>query len=226
MNQSARLITIEEFIDRAKKVGYKFGKGDPKNRLRYLTKTGILPHAIRLQAKETDAHTSGYYPETALQLLLSAQKLKRQEKLSAQKIADRVESIKELIEENKLPKEAERGALPESLVTTLRPERLRSASRFFLPALAGAAVFLIVLSQTVFGKALGEKMVGGLRASLFPGEALRQMVAETGLKAEGRGPKAEGEVLAEEAPIGGYRLAVIGSPNLLKNSSFESAGST
>ena len=101
MNQSARLITIEEFIDRAKKVGYKFGKGDPKNRLRYLTKTGILPHAIRLQAKETDAHTSGYYPETALQLLLSAQKLKRQEKLSAQKIADRVESIKELIEENK-----------------------------------------------------------------------------------------------------------------------------
>src|SRR3989338_10574954 len=93
MIETAQLIIIEEFIDRARNAGYKFGKGDPKNRLRDLTKTGVLPHAIRLQIKETDAHTSGYYPEAALQLLLSAQKLKKHEKLSAQKIADRVEPI-------------------------------------------------------------------------------------------------------------------------------------
>src|SRR3989338_6860506 len=117
MVEPARLIEIDEFIDKARKAGYKFGKGSPKNRLRYLTKTGVLPHAIRLKSKLADAHTTGYYPETALTLLLSAQKLKKDEKLSAEKIADRVEPIRKLVEADKLSgKEQKRGALQESLV--------------------------------------------------------------------------------------------------------------
>src|SRR3989338_5850400 len=235
MIETAQLIIIEEFIDRARNAGYKFGKGDPKNRLRYLTKTGILPHAIRLQIKETDAHTSGYYPEAALQLLLSAQKLKKQEKLSAQKIADRVEPIVTAVE---------RGALQESLVTTTDQERLRYTAEgeireigggwgsWLAPVVAGTTVFLVVLSQTVFGRELGRKLAGGVRSALFPEEAIRQMVGEAeGTRDEGQGLRAKGDtgmgtVLGDEelSSLSLWPLAF--SPNLLKNPSFEAAGST
>jgi len=230
------LITIEEFIDRAGKAGYRFGKGDPKNRLRYLTKMEVLPHAIRLQTKDSDAHTTGYYPKTAIPLLLAQQELKKEDKLSVKKVSQRVKPLKKLVEA------AGRGALQESLVTTTDQERLRSTALKFLaprqtwlgprltglmPALAGAAVFLIVLSQTVFGKVLTEKMVGGLRSALFPEEALQQLVKEAeGLEGkEGR----EGKVLAEEDLKGSdlpKDLILSVSPNLLKNPSFESAGAT
>jgi hypothetical protein len=45
--QDENLISIDEIIEQAKKLGVDFGKGDPRNRLRYYTKIGLLPHAQR-----------------------------------------------------------------------------------------------------------------------------------------------------------------------------------
>lgn len=45
--ENEKLISIKELIERAKKLGVDFGKGDPKNRLRYYVKLGLLPHAQR-----------------------------------------------------------------------------------------------------------------------------------------------------------------------------------
>jgi hypothetical protein len=47
-----KLIKIDEIIERAKELGVDFGKGDPKNRLRYLTKIGLLPHCQRKVLKK------------------------------------------------------------------------------------------------------------------------------------------------------------------------------
>jgi len=48
MNEkNGNLISINEVIERAKKLGVDFGKGDPRNRLRYYVKIGLLPHAQR-----------------------------------------------------------------------------------------------------------------------------------------------------------------------------------
>jgi len=45
--KNEKLISIDEVIERAKKLGVDFGKGDPRNRLRYYVKIGLLPHAKR-----------------------------------------------------------------------------------------------------------------------------------------------------------------------------------
>jgi hypothetical protein len=66
------LISLEEFINRAKTLGVDFGKGDPKNRIRYLVKIGLLPHAHR---KSFNGSPSiGAYPENVLEDLLEIDK--------------------------------------------------------------------------------------------------------------------------------------------------------
>jgi len=62
------LISIDEVIERAKKLGVDFGKGNPKNRLRYYTKIGLIPHA---QRKVFEKGTpEGAYPESVIDLLV------------------------------------------------------------------------------------------------------------------------------------------------------------
>ena len=70
MNQNdEKLISIDEVIVLAKKMGVDFGNGDSRHRLRYYTKIGLLPHA---QRKCFNNHSpEGAYPESAIDLLIS-----------------------------------------------------------------------------------------------------------------------------------------------------------
>jgi hypothetical protein len=62
MNEkNENLISIDEVIERAKRLGVDFGKGDPRNRLRYYVKIGLLPHAQRKVFKNN--LPEGAYPE-------------------------------------------------------------------------------------------------------------------------------------------------------------------
>jgi hypothetical protein len=63
-----KLIKIDEIIERAKELGVDFGKGDPKNRLRYLTKIGLLPHCQRKVFEK--GLPEGAYPEWVIDRLL------------------------------------------------------------------------------------------------------------------------------------------------------------
>jgi DNA-binding transcriptional MerR regulator len=59
--ENEKLISIDEVIERAKRLGVDFGKGDPRNRLRYYVKIGLLPHAKRKAFK--NKFPEGAYPE-------------------------------------------------------------------------------------------------------------------------------------------------------------------
>ena len=61
------LISIDDIIFRAKNRGIDFGKGDPRERLRYLTKIGLLPHAKRKSFNGQPPN--GAYPEYVIEVL-------------------------------------------------------------------------------------------------------------------------------------------------------------
>ena len=67
-NKNENLISIEEVIRRAGELGVDFGKGDPKNRLRYYTKIGLIPHAQR--ASFGGRPPTGAYPEYVVSILV------------------------------------------------------------------------------------------------------------------------------------------------------------
>ena len=67
-NKNENLISIEEVIRRAGELGVDFGKGDPKNRLRYYTKIGLIPHAQR--ASFGGRPPTGAYSEYIVSILV------------------------------------------------------------------------------------------------------------------------------------------------------------
>ncbi|MCD6255950.1 MAG: hypothetical protein J7J44_06740, partial [Deltaproteobacteria bacterium] len=66
-NDRDNLISIEEVISQAKKLGIDLGKGNPRERLRYLTKIGLLPHAKRKSFNGQSPN--GAYPKYVIALL-------------------------------------------------------------------------------------------------------------------------------------------------------------
>jgi len=66
-NDRDNLISIEEVISQAKKLGIDLGKGNPRERLRYLTKIGLLPHAKRKSFNGRPPN--GAYPKYVIALL-------------------------------------------------------------------------------------------------------------------------------------------------------------
>ena len=66
-NDSDNLISIEEVISQAKKLGIDLGKRNPRERLRYLTKIGLLPHAKRKSFNGQSPN--GAYPKYVIALL-------------------------------------------------------------------------------------------------------------------------------------------------------------
>ncbi|RLC59945.1 MAG: hypothetical protein DRI01_10795 [Chloroflexi bacterium] len=66
-NDRNNLISIEEVISQAKKLGIDLGKGNPRERLRYLTKIGLLPHAKRKSFNGQSPN--GAYPKYVIELL-------------------------------------------------------------------------------------------------------------------------------------------------------------
>ena len=83
--EDENLISIDEVIIRAQKLGVDFGNGDPRNRLRYYTKIGLLPYAQRKSFNNN--LPQGAYPADVVELVVeidrqlkngkSIQKLKR-----------------------------------------------------------------------------------------------------------------------------------------------------
>ena len=86
------LISIDELISRAKKLGVDFGNGNPRHRLRYYTKIGLIPHAKRKCFNNN--LPQGAYPETVLNLLIEIDK-KIKEGKSIQAIKKEIEKEKE-----------------------------------------------------------------------------------------------------------------------------------
>jgi len=67
-NKEENLISIDDVISRAKSRNVDFGKGDPRERLRYLTKIGLLPHAQR-KSFVNGQSPNGAYPEYIIAIL-------------------------------------------------------------------------------------------------------------------------------------------------------------
>jgi len=67
-NKEENLISINDIISRAKSRNVDFGKGDPRERLRYLTKIGLLPHAQR-KSFTNGQPPNGAYPEYVIEIL-------------------------------------------------------------------------------------------------------------------------------------------------------------
>ncbi|MCG2685789.1 MerR family transcriptional regulator, partial [Candidatus Parcubacteria bacterium] len=75
-NELHRLIPTKKLIELAQQAGVDFGTGDPNNRLRYYTKTGLIPHAIRKRTGR-NAFTEGHYPTYVAELLQKIQTFKK-----------------------------------------------------------------------------------------------------------------------------------------------------
>ena len=71
-DENENLISIKDLITKAKRFGVDFGNGDPKNRLRYYVKVGLLPHAQRKSFNGLPP--DGAYPKNVLGVLLEIDK--------------------------------------------------------------------------------------------------------------------------------------------------------
>jgi len=111
------LISIDELIERAKNLGVDFGKGNPRNRLRYYVKVGLLPHAKKkVFGKKIP---EGAYPEDILERLVEIDRMIKSGKGILQ--------IKKELENNEASKK------PNALFQgTLKKLVLRTVSLFFV----------------------------------------------------------------------------------------------
>jgi len=95
-NKNENLIMIDEVIAKAEKSGVNFGKGDPRNRLRYYTKIGLLPHAQRKSFNGLPPN--GAYPAEVISILVEIDKKVKEGKS--------IQAIKrELAEKREIPPE-------------------------------------------------------------------------------------------------------------------------
>ena len=96
-SENEKIISIDELIKRAKALGVDFGKGDPKNKIRYYTKIGIFPHAQR--KKINGKPSQGAYPESVLNILLDIDRQLKQGK-TVQEIKREQERKKQLLSQS------------------------------------------------------------------------------------------------------------------------------
>ncbi|MBC7073790.1 hypothetical protein H5T58_00110 [Candidatus Parcubacteria bacterium] len=80
--ENEKFIPLDEFIKRAKALGVDFGSGNPKNRLRYLVKLGLLPQVQRKCFG--NSLPTGAYPEWVLKRLVEIDNKIKQGKSIAQ----------------------------------------------------------------------------------------------------------------------------------------------
>jgi len=132
------LLPLEKIIELGKAFGVDFGKGNAKERIRYLTKLGILPNAQRRAIFEQDSSTSticGHLPDWTIKRLLHINKL-YQSGMSYPQIAENIKttSIEEKLQEFRLLHQ-------NSHQTPLKPP---------LKNLAVVASFSLIVILTVF----------------------------------------------------------------------------
>jgi len=176
IEKSEKLISIEDFIARAKNLGVDFGKGNPKERLRYLTKIGLLPHAKRKSFN--GAPPNGAYPESVLEILLEIDKKLKSGK-SIQQIKREMIPIErgEEIEKEILPKKITAidnfyQYQKEPVLATVKIAKKNFLKEKFFPRIFFfSKIFLIflILGTTIFfakGKINFEKITGSFFATI------------------------------------------------------------
>jgi len=131
-----KLISIEELIKRAKSLGVDFGKGDPKNRLRYYTKLGLIPHAKRKCFQSR--FPSGAYPESVLKTLLKIDKELKKGKT--------IQEIKKEFEKEKILKERE--ILPQKEFV-LPKSKFLPVKKIIALALLPLILFMLTATQEI-----------------------------------------------------------------------------
>lgn len=89
--EGEKFIKIDEVIERAKNLGVDFGKGNPKNRLRYYAKSGLLPPAKR-KIFEGRLPT-GAYPESVINTLVNIDQGLRQGKTIHKIVEEKKQNI-------------------------------------------------------------------------------------------------------------------------------------
>lgn len=149
-DENEKLISIDEFIKKAKNLGIDFGKGDPKNRLRYYVKIGLLPHALRKSFNGLPPN--GAYPEKYLEILFeidrklkagkSIQKIKREKEEDVGKFFPLAEPIFEI-------QEAAEGFKPEISTPTIFKKR-ESSHLLFLKRNIFPVLITIFLISFIF----------------------------------------------------------------------------
>ncbi len=166
-NNEENLISIDDIILRAKNRGVDFGKGDPRERLRYLTKIGLLPHAQR-KSFTSGQPPNGAYPEYVVELLTeidekiksgkSIQELKKEKErknLIDNSYAAYISPVQEEIKEIQVPVKETHSPVAENQFVTDRLENLisKTTSVFkfsFLLLILGGIIFFLT-SQAIGG---------------------------------------------------------------------------
>jgi len=106
--ENENLISIDEVIRQVQDLGVNFGNGDPRNRLRYYVKIGLLPHARRKCFNNNSPE--GAYSKDVVGLLFEINR-----KIKAGKS---IQAIKREIKEEKEKKEKREKGLEERLFKT------------------------------------------------------------------------------------------------------------
>lgn len=86
-SNAEKLIPTTEVIQKAIARGVSFGYGDPKNRIRYFIKNGLLPNQTR---KRDGKIVTALMPKYSVDLLVNIQTLQDEKKLSISEIKDYV----------------------------------------------------------------------------------------------------------------------------------------
>lgn len=86
-SNAEKLIPTTEVIQKAIARGVSFGYGDPKNRIRYFIKNGLLPNQTR---KRDGKIVTALMPKYSIDLLVNIQSLQDEKKLSISEIKDYV----------------------------------------------------------------------------------------------------------------------------------------
>lgn len=112
-NEKEKLISIEDLIMKAKAFGVDFGKGDPKNRLRYYVKLGLLPHAKRKSFNGLPPE--GCYPIKVLSMLIDIDRKIKEGKSVLEMKRELTEQKKEKSEEKKSTTQEKKEAQEEKI---------------------------------------------------------------------------------------------------------------
>lgn len=204
-NNENNLISIDEVISRAKKRGADFGKGDSRERLRYLTKIGLLSHARRKSFNGN--FPNGAYPEYTVELLVeidkqlkagkNIQEIKREKERESfteipsktafphtyiYDIPSTIEPSQPKIEISQTEKELETKKISEIIEAKPEPfEKIASIFKIaFLFLISGGIIFFLI-AQTV-----DKNFLSYFLASLGQG---KQLVQQTAPSIPGSGAK-------------------------------------
>lgn len=155
IENNEKLISIDELIARAKNLGVNFGKGNPKNRLRYFVKIGLFPHAKRKSFNGLPPN--GAYPESAIEILITIDK-KLKEGKSVQEIKREFQENREFLEKyTQIYTSNDRRSFLEKIKKIIFEQKnffiAKNFLKIFLPILLFTFLFLIFKEKIQIGKA-------------------------------------------------------------------------